>query len=111
MIDENNVWDLLPGTDVVTQEEDEANQEQEKIDAAEAEEAPIIEEVETGADTLLNELWENLDNKKGEDKEVILPKIIDNKLALYLTLQSFYRQYWQKALMPLERLDNFLLIR
>jgi len=81
MIDENNIWDLLPGTDMVTQEEDEANQEQEKIDAAEAEEAPIIEEVETGADTLLNELWENLDNKKGEDKEVILPKIIDNELA------------------------------
>ena len=54
MVDENNIWDLLPGTDVVTQDEDEENQEQEEIEATEVEEAPIIEEVESDADILLN---------------------------------------------------------
>jgi len=67
MADENNIWDLLPGTDMVTQEEDEANQEQEEIDAAEAEETPI-EEVETDADVLLNDIFENLD---GEETKII----------------------------------------
>ena len=33
MAEENNIWDLLPGTDVASQE-DEANQEQEDIKAA-----------------------------------------------------------------------------
>ena len=68
MVDENNIWDLLPGTDVVTQEEDEENQKQEEIETAEVEEIPIIEEVETDADVLLNEEWDNLD---GEETKII----------------------------------------
>ena len=73
MADENNIWDLLPGTDMVTQEEDEANQEQEEIEAAEAAETPIIEEVESNADVLFNELWDNLDKNETEiieDQEI-----------------------------------------
>ena len=39
----------------------------------EAAEIPIIEEVETGADTLLNELWENLDQQEEQDEKEIPP--------------------------------------
>jgi len=68
MVDENNIWDELPGTDVITQEEDEENQKQEEIETAEVEEVPIIEDVETDADVLLNEEWNNLD---GEETKII----------------------------------------
>ena len=84
MADENNIWDLLPGTDIVTQEEDEANQEQEEIETAEVAETPIIEEVESDADVLLNELWENLDKDEKdiiniEEEKESKPQIIDER--------------------------------
>jgi len=84
MVDENNIWDLLPGTDVVTQDEDEENQEQEEIEATEVEEAPIIEEVESDADILLNKIWENLDKDEKdiiniEEEKESKPQIIDER--------------------------------
>ena len=95
MVDENNIWDLLPATDMVTQDEDEANQRQEELEIAEVAETPVIEEVESDADVLLNELWDNLDKNETEiieDEEIIPeneeielktftpPKVIDGKI-------------------------------
>ena len=85
MADENNIWDLLPGTDMVTQEEDEANQEQEEIETAEVAETPIIEEVESNADVLFNELWDNLDKNETEiiEDEEIIPENEEAKLKTF----------------------------
>ena len=71
MVDENNIWDLLPATDMVTQDEDEANQRREELEIAEVAETPVIEEVESDADVLLNELWENLDQQEEPDEKEI----------------------------------------
>ena len=83
MVDENNIWDLLPATDMVTQDEDEANQRQEELEIAEVAETPVIEEVESDADVLLNELWDNLDKNETEiieDEEIIPEKELKQKL-------------------------------
>ena len=85
MVDENNIWDLLPATDMVTQDEDEANQRREELEIAEVAETPVIEEVESDADVLLNELWDNLDKNETEiiEDEEIIPENEEAKLKTF----------------------------
>ena len=85
MVDENNIWDLLPATDMVTQDEDEANQRREELEIAEVAETPVIEEVESDADVLLNELWENLEKDETEiiEDEEIIPENEEAKLKTF----------------------------
>jgi len=73
---------VLQTIDALFEQNPEEEKDKEEVVVAEPEEVlNTNDEADTGADLLLNEIFGDLNKEKGKDKEIVPPKIIDNKLA------------------------------